>query len=720
MNDNYIILRDEDGKAYIAHADVAVTQQGGRQYANWGKGAQRAGHKYIARLLENGKYWYAYTQQELQAHLQGAKNKARNTVEEATGVAARKRMDAAAEKYPELERNRRAQNQAYRNAKVNTDRAAKKMTDAYRSTDEAENRAKNSNIFNRKQRNAEAAIAKAQEEQYYQSHKNAQKAEIEQKRKKEQTDRAYAEGNADYQANKHAYDNSLAGLVDRTAAGTRQAASNAKNAANNAVTKAKNAYERMRGELRDKAREAIGNSDHERMDKAVERRDAWNNELEKQRKNRESARKEFDQALDDRIKTQLDEADAKAMYSSSSLFNRSKSKKVYDVAQEKTKAADKKYQEALNNVSRAQTSYSNAQKNANKAEETYQKEKDSYDRSLAGTYDRISSKAKEVAGNARDSINDMLDATSNKVKDIAGAIDSKAAKGVDSVTDMLNVPVDKAKEIAGVYKRMDRDRTKFEAEQPGANVYDKTRANISQRVYDKTPLGMLERARVAAKDKSEDLSAKAKSTAQSARDSVQGMIENARSSTDKAVNEAWDKIPKNADGTVNIFDKNFQSAYNDWKAKKDKYDSSLAGRAKDAAEKATDSVQAMIDKAKKAVKDNSGSTNARATKSSYGEYSDNDKDFAEENYSDKNHVEDTDFYTFKRPDGQWVILEEDMKWVLPKGVTGNDPAVRNALKQFADRASSAKAIGNENYNIDQWVDAVTDAIDKAAEKQRKR
>ena len=110
---------------------------------------------------------------------------------------------------------------------------------------------------------------------------------------------------------------------------------------------------------------------------------------------------------------------------------------------------------------------------------------------------------------------------------------------------------------------------------------------------------------------------------------------------------------------------------------------------------------------------------ALTSKSQYSEYRDDDSDFAEKNYSKNNHVEDTDFYTFKRPDGRWVILEEDMKWVLPEGVTGNDPGIKNALKNFSDQVVSTRSHGG-TYTADQWVDDVTAAIDKAAERQFKK
>lgn len=186
--------------------------------------------------------------------------------------------------------------------------------------------------------------------------------------------------------------------------------------------------------------------------------------------------------------------------------------------------------------------------------------------------------------------------------------EKNARKEADKAQDMADQhPVNKAKSAFDQAKKS-ADNTVANAK----NNYERMKSEFRDKIEQtKDKVGsvksstqdMIDKARTAVKDKSEDLSAKAKSTAQSARDSVKGMIDNARSSTAKAVNEAWDKIPKNADGTVNPFDKNFQSTYNDWKAKKDKYDSSLAGRAKDAAEKATDSVQDMIDQAKKTAKD---------------------------------------------------------------------------------------------------------------------
>lgn len=46
------------------------------------------------------------------------------------------------------------------------------------------------------------------------------------------------------------------------------------------------------------------------------------------------------------------------------------------------------------------------------------------------------------------------------------------------------------------------------------------------------------------------------------------------------------------------------------------------------------------------------------------EYKDGDKDFDEKHYKDANRIGNTDFFTYKRDDGKYVILEEDMKWVV--------------------------------------------------------
>lgn len=665
---DYIILRDEDGKAYIAHAglldnarnairgaanSISTTAQ---QVANKAKGVGRGvrqNHKYILKVFENGRTRYFYKPEEVKAYYEAKRKGIKNPAEYA-----QKAADAASNAVDAVKnvasKAGNAAKSAFREA---TGQAARDRMDTAAA-----------------RRDTEAANMQANKQSRETSHSTLQSA-------RQATREAEAERNRS--------EASLKGLKDKLKSDNEKALDVSSKAVD-ALTRKYAAESKARKASLDSSLSMPWEFQKRKDAKAVQA-DAWR-EGQQAEKERAELKDEYDRINKSRELTK--KAYSTELAKSNEAWNqRAQALRNQD-------AAEKNYQDAQDKYNESRAAYREADSN-------YNKNKAAYDKSLAGAVDRTAARAKETASSA---FSKAKDAANNTVSNAKSAYERMK----DEFRDRAEQVADKAKDIAGVDERKERDRTRFEAEKPRADVYDEARANIAQREYDKTPLGMIDRARTAVKDKSEDLSAKAKSTAQSARDSVKGMIDNARSSTAKAVNEAWDRIPKKSDGTVNPFDKNFQSTYNDWKAKKDKYDSSLAGRAKDAAEKATDSVKDMIDQARKAVKGNS------ASKSTYGEYSDNDKDFAEKNYNQKNHVEDTDFYTFKRDDGKWVILEEDMKWVLPEGVTGNDPGIRNALKQFADHASSAKVIGNANYNNDQWVDAVTDAIDKAAERQSKK
>lgn len=636
---DYIIAFDENGKPYIAHSAVGDAVN---RVASAVKNARgdRQNHKYILKIDENGRKRYFYTQDEVKAYYEekrkqaagavdkakeGVKNalsNAKNVVREATGQAARDRMDAAAAKYPELLKNRQQKDEEYETASRRVKNLNGTLADAYADARVAEDRANRSNIFNRSKRNAEAEEAREKEKQVRANWDAALDKEIKAMNESINANQKYGQSYEDYFNNKAAYDKSLAGAVDRTAARARDIASDAndtasaaynkaKDSANNTVTNAKNRFERMKSEFRDKA-EQTGNA---------------------------------------------------------------------------AKSA--------------------ASKVADKAED-------------------LSAKATSTTQAAKESAQNMIDKARTVVKDKAEDLSAKATSTTQAAKSSAQ--------------------------------------------------DMIDKARTAIKDKAEDLSAKAKSTAQAAKESAQGMIENARSSTAKAVNEAWDKIPKNADGTVNPFDSNFQSAYNDWKSKKEKYDGSLTGQAKAVAEKATDSVKDMIDQAKKTVKDASQQISdnldvkqlqknlerdmknhgysledaynqhkewlknmqsgqlpedhkeyykkaseledqaykelkdKRSAKKYFNEYSDNDSDFDDKNYSKENHVEDTDFYSFKRKDGKSVILEEDMKWVLPRGVDASNPAIKSALKKIANS-------GNFK-SYDDWLENANDILGDAIEKVR--
>lgn len=766
---DYIILRDEDGKAYIAHAglldnarnairgaanSISTTAQ---QVANKAKGVGRGvrqNHKYILKVNENGRTRYFYKQEEVKAYYEAKKrgiknpaeyaqkaadaasnavdavknvaskagNAAKSAFREATGQAARDRMDTAAARRDTEAVN--MHNANTRRQKAENDKAiaeqkrAEALSDiknartAQRGLQEkmdkdadrisAVDRKKNNDEYNRRvdswNLSKRALDTQRQKEMdgYRRENSSADKIKAAKKEIDSATSEhtaardAYQEADSNYNKNKAAYDKSLAGAVDRTAARARETASStfskAKDAANNTVSNAKSAYERMKGEFRDRAEQA-GNAVKSTAKNAVDKAKDIAGYDEKER---------FDKAAENKQNTK--DAARKGEQYVTDVLNESNPLHRTQTEAQRLNAAVGIRNERWNAEDKARAEYLRA--------------RDAYNKTPLAMINR----AKEAISSATDSVRDAT-------KDTAEAV-ARVPKAVKNA--VKNAAEDVAFNAQYYSKQLKEGITGEKATKMASDIREEARIwkNRADDTKDKDLRNFYEQQYQKAEDFAKRFDAQAAKSlngrANSAVNSVKGMIDNARSSTAKTVNEAWDRIPKNSDGTVNPFDKNFQSTYNDWKTKKDKYDSSLAGRAKDAAEKATDSVKDMIDQARKAVKGNSGSANARATKSTYSEYSDNDKDFAEKNYSKKNHVEDTDFYTFKRDDGKWVILEEDMKWVLPEGVTGNDPGVRNALKQFADHASSAKAIGNANYNADQWVDAVTDAIDKAAENQRKR
>lgn len=95
--------------------------------------------------------------------------------------------------------------------------------------------------------------------------------------------------------------------------------------------------------------------------------------------------------------------------------------------------------------------------------------------------------------------------------------------------------------------------------------------------------------------------------------------------------------------------------------------------------------------------------------SKYGEYKKNDPDFDEKNYNEKNRLGDTDFYGFTKPDGTVVILEEDMKWTLPKG-TKIDANLISRLEAF-DKEVESKRNKGEKFTADDWEKMAKRAID---------
>ncbi len=94
----------------------------------------------------------------------------------------------------------------------------------------------------------------------------------------------------------------------------------------------------------------------------------------------------------------------------------------------------------------------------------------------------------------------------------------------------------------------------------------------------------------------------------------------------------------------------------------------------------------------------------------HSEYTDGDEDFDDKNYSDKNRLGDTDFFGFRRDDGTYVILEEDMKWELPKG-TEITPELISRLEDFDKNLEKMRQEGKDKYTNENWKQWAKEAID---------
>lgn len=101
-------------------------------------------------------------------------------------------------------------------------------------------------------------------------------------------------------------------------------------------------------------------------------------------------------------------------------------------------------------------------------------------------------------------------------------------------------------------------------------------------------------------------------------------------------------------------------------------------------------------------------------KGTHSEWKEGDKDFDESNYSEKNRLGDTDFYGFQKEDGSWVILEEDMKFTIPKGMDRAE--IIKKLEEF-DKMVEAKRQSGEKYTHDDWVNAAKNALRSDSEEK---
>jgi len=241
---------------------------------------------------------------------------------------------------------------------------------------------------------------------------------------------------------------------------------------------------------------------------------------------------------------------------------------------------------------------------------------------------------------------------------------------------------EKAKDIAGVDERQRMRSAKEKLDSDSTNALNRFKRHTdytkAKSDYDKTLLGRTERMK-------EELRKKAKKTANEVSDKVK------------------EKVKEKVDDMKETYQHNkeqFEKAKEMERAEAERQ-AKLENRPK--GHEKPESVRAAKEGAMK---------RRSMEKSTYGEYKDGDHDFDDDNYKEENRVGDTDFFVHKRKDGTNVILEEDMKWVLPKGVDAKSPAVQKAIKDFSDEVESARQLG-KNYTGQQWRDAVTKAIDEA-------
>lgn len=98
-----------------------------------------------------------------------------------------------------------------------------------------------------------------------------------------------------------------------------------------------------------------------------------------------------------------------------------------------------------------------------------------------------------------------------------------------------------------------------------------------------------------------------------------------------------------------------------------------------------------------------------SSKSTYSEYSENDPDFADKNFSNANNVADTDYYAFTGANGNGVIIQEDMKWELGKGqkIDKNMHRRLRAVNNIIDQRQK----DGEKTTTDDFVKLTSQAID---------
>ena len=110
---------------------------------------------------------------------------------------------------------------------------------------------------------------------------------------------------------------------------------------------------------------------------------------------------------------------------------------------------------------------------------------------------------------------------------------------------------------------------------------------------------------------------------------------------------------------------------------------------------------------------NTATSGVQVSTVQHAKYDPDDPDFSEDSFNKSEKIGDTNFLTFQRSDGLWVILDSGMKWVLPEGVSGKDQEIEDELEAVANMIESARASSKEEYSDDRYAEAVSKAINDA-------
>ena len=251
---------------------------------------------------------------------------------------------------------------------------------------------------------------------------------------------------------------------------------------------------------------------------------------------------------------------------------------------------------------------------------------------------------------------------------------------------------EKARDVAGFDERDRMRSAKEKLDSDSTNALNRFKRHTdytkAKSDYDKTLLGRTERMR-------EELRKKAKKTADEVADKVK-----------EKVKEKVDDVKETYQHNKEQFEKakEMERAEAERQAKLENrpkgHEKNVTGEAK----------EASVYKREK-VDDHKSSNVDIHKKSERGDYDENDPDFSDANYDKATRIGDSDFLTFKRKDGTSVILEEDSKWVLPKGVDGNDPEIKQAIDNFSRMVERERSSGT--FTSDQWNEQSQAYIDEA-------